>query len=104
MALGLLKVIAAINGIEPRVQKVLCPLAIANNKTTRRQPVLVLRDYQVNAISLDVAEGFDDAIRGHDGGVCDHQFFKACGCENVRFEREGGRHDQGGAVEVPEER
>lgn len=103
MSLRLLKVIAPVDWIEPAVQKVLGPLAISDNKAARRQAILVLGDDEVNSVALQIAKCFDDRVGGDNRRVGDHQALEARGREEVRVDGKGGCHDEGGAVEVPEE-
>lgn len=103
MILSLLEVVAPVDRIKPYVQEVLGPLSVLDNETAWRQAVLVLSDDQVDPIALEIAESLDDTVWWHDGSIGDHERFQFGGCEKGGVDRDGGVHDNGGRIEVPEE-
>ena len=86
MTLRLLKIITPINRIEPRVEKVLCPVAIPHDNTRRYQPLFILRDDKVDAVAFEVSERLDYAVRGDDGLVGEHDVLEARGLQHVRLQ------------------
>jgi hypothetical protein len=103
MELGFLEVVAPVDGVEPDVQKVLCPLAVANDKAAWRQSVLVLGEDEVYAITLQVAECLDDAVGRDDGRIGHHGGLELRRGEERGVDRDRRVHDERGVVEVPEE-
>jgi hypothetical protein len=103
MILGLLEVVTPVDGVKPTVQEELCPLSVADDKTTRRQPVLVLRDDEIYSVTLQVAECLDDALWGNDGSVGDHVRLEFGWRKEGSVDGNVHVHDQGSVIEVPHE-
>jgi hypothetical protein len=103
MRLRFLEVVATVDGIEPRIQEVLGPLSIAHNEAARCDSILVLRHNHVYAVALEVSKGLDDAVWGDHGLVDNHEFLETRRREEVGLQREGGIHNERGAVEEPDE-
>lgn len=49
---GLLEVVTSVDGVEPGVQEELCPLSVSDDKTARRQAVLVLGDDKIYSVTF----------------------------------------------------
>lgn len=102
MPLGLLKVVAPVQGIEPGVQEKLGPVSVPHDHASARQSFLVLRQDEVDPRPLQMREGLDHAVGWYDGLVDDHEGFEPRGVHDVLFERQGGRHDERGRGQVEE--
>src|SRR5690606_12962837 len=104
MRLRMFKIMTPVQRIKPRIKKESGPFGPLDDETTRCQALRILSDDQVHIFFLQVAKGLNDAIRWHDWNVLQHERFQALLLENMRFEREGGVHDQGVLREVEEVR
>lgn len=103
MGLSPLEVVTPIDRIKPRLQHELSPLPIAHDETADRQSFFILREDKIYIRTLQVAKGFDDAVRGDDGLVLLHQGFYPGGCHYVMLDRETRVHDERVLVEEPQE-
>ena len=103
MGFGLLEIVAAIQRVEPRVKEELGPVSGSNDHAAAGQALSVLSQDKVNAAAFEVGKGADDAVRGHDGLVNDHERLQALGLHNVRLKIEGWVHDQSRRGQVKEE-
>lgn len=76
MSLSLLEVVASIQWIEPRLRKVLSPVAVAQHYTVRCQSIAVLAYDQRSVLPSQVAKSLDDAIGRNDREAPDHQLLE----------------------------
>lgn len=88
MPLRLLEIIAPIQGIEPRVQQILGPLAVADHHAVLAQPFVVLRQDKVDVGALQVAEGLDHTVGRDHAAVDQHDGFEARGGHDVVLDGE----------------
>src|SRR4051812_22953083 len=65
MRLGLLKVVAPVQRIEPRVEEELCPVPVPQQEAGHGHAHVVLRHDKVNVLGADVAKRLDDALGRH---------------------------------------
>ena len=75
MAFGFLEIVAAVQRIKPSVQEKFGPVGVADEQAPASQTIAILREDEIDALAFEVREGFDDAVRGHDGLVGDHEGF-----------------------------
>ena len=75
MAFSLLKVVRAIQGIEPRIQEKLGPFSPPQNEASMAQALSVLRQNEIGFITLEVTESMDNRVRRHHWNVFLHQGF-----------------------------
>lgn len=102
MRLRVLKVVAPIQRVEPRIQQKVRPVSSSHQEAVIAQRVLVLRQDEVDVRGGFVVEGFDYAVRWDDGLVGDHEGFEAVRRNNLLLYRDGGLHEEGVRVEVEE--
>lgn len=75
--LSLLKVVAAVERVVPRVQEELCPLALAHDECAGTQALVVLRQDQVDVFGAAGVECADYAVGRDDGLVGNHERLEA---------------------------
>lgn len=93
MALSLLKVVAPIQRVEPRVQEILSPVPTPDDHAAAGKTLLILAEHEVDPLALQVWERLDHAVGGHDGLVDDHEGFETPRLHDVRVEGDGRVHD-----------
>ena len=94
MSFCFLKIIAAIERVEPRVQEELRPFAPPYYKATLTETFSILREDQIDLVAFEVCECSDDAVRRDHGLIPQHQRFEALLVHDVRGEGEFRVHDQ----------
>jgi len=95
VAFGLLEVVRAVEGFEPRVQEEAGPVRVAEDERGVCEVVHVLGEDEVNLWRCEMREGVDYGVGWDDGDVFEHQAREAGGVENVGFEGERRVGNQG---------
>ena len=94
MSFCFLKIIAAIERVEPRVQEELRPFAPPYHKAALTETLSILREDQIDLVALKVCERSDDAVGRDHGLIPQHQRFEALFVHDVRGEGDFRVHDQ----------
>jgi len=102
MRLGLLKVVAAVERVEPRLEEEAGPLAVLEHPAARRQAVLVLREEELDVAAAEMAKSLNDAIGRHDGIVLNHPLVQLGRVHNVGLDGAFGVHDERILVQEPQ--
>ena len=89
-----LKIIAAIERVEPGVQEELCPFAPPYHKAPLTETLPILRKDQIDLVAFKVCERPNDAVRRDHGFIPQHQRFEALLVHDVRGEGDFWVHDQ----------
>lgn len=102
MCLGLLKVIAPINRIEPRLEEELGPVTVPHHQAARREALLVLREHKMDVVAAQVAERLDDAVGRDDRMILNHQLLQPRRLHDVLLDCQLRVHDEGVLVQEPD--
>lgn len=83
VALGLLKVVRAIQWVKPGVQEKGCPVATTQDESTLAETLSILCHYQVYLVTLQMAKSLYDTVRGNNRYACLHDRFQTGRRQNV---------------------
>ena len=72
VSLGFLKIVAAVEWVEPCVQEELGPFASAEDEAALAETLAILCENEIDLVAFEVGEGPDDAVGGYDGLVPEH--------------------------------
>lgn len=103
MSLRLLKVVASVERVQPRLEEKLGPLSVAENNVVVHQARLVLRQNEVNMIPAEVLIRLDDAVWRHNRLARNHERLHRLGLQDQILERLFRVHNVGILIEVPDE-
>lgn len=101
VSLGLLKVVALVQRIHPSLDEELGPVTVSEDVAVSYEPCIVLADDESCITSLKMAKSLNDAIRGHNWPVLDHQAFQLGRRHDLRFQSPIEVHDIGILIQEP---
>lgn len=85
VGLGLCKVIANVQRVEPEVEEVFGKITLSKEEATGAQILRIGGHNEIDILSLYMRKRLDDAIGRHDGDVLEHEGFETVLVEDVRF-------------------
>lgn len=101
VSLGLLKVVALVQRIHPRLDKELGPVAVSEDVAVSYEACIVLADDEGRIPSLKMAKSLNDAIRGHNWPILDHQALQLGRGHDLRLQSPIEVHDVGILIQEP---